>query len=202
MLADCRLAVIHKQDVPSQRDGVLLFVGREVLPAENVPDQRLLSIDRGDQPVTVRRWKEGDFVQHGELLAQLDDRFFRDDWAIKQAKLASAQADLSASERTRDEAKTRYERQVKLHRLGKIATSEEEVQTAKLNWDRYHFEAIGKLQAVALARAELRRPRRCWPSTRCAARRQASSRPFTSKPARRQGAGSGGRDPPTGSAAR
>ena len=30
VVADCRLAVIEKQDVPSQREGVLLFLGREV----------------------------------------------------------------------------------------------------------------------------------------------------------------------------
>src|SRR2546430_2773886 len=35
VLPDCRLSVCDKQDVPSQREGVLLVVGTEVEPGQN-----------------------------------------------------------------------------------------------------------------------------------------------------------------------
>lgn len=155
VIADCRFAVIDKQDVPSQRDGVLLFVGREVRPNEVVPEERSATVELGGKPVKVRRWKEGDRVLPGELLAQLDDRLARDECAIKKARVAAAQADLAAAEKTRDESKSRYETQVRLRAAGR-ATSEEELRSAKLNWDRYLFEAIAKKQSVALAEGESR----------------------------------------------
>ena len=104
VIADCRISVIDKQDVPSQRDGVLLFVGREVRPGEVVPEERLVTVEIGGKVVKIRRWKEGDRVLPGELLAQLDDRLPRDERAIKQARVAAAQADFAAAERAREEA--------------------------------------------------------------------------------------------------
>lgn len=156
VIADCRINVIDKQDVPSQKDGVLLFVGREARPDEVVPPERLMTVEIGGKPVKVRRWKEGDRVLPGELLAQLDDRLPRDERAIKQARVAAAQAEHASAEKMRDEAKLRYERQVKLKASGRGATSEEDFNAAKLNWDRAHFDAIAKKQSVALAEGELR----------------------------------------------
>lgn len=177
VITDCRLAVVDKQDVPSQRDGVLLFVGTDIfdgrLPLLLLPHglgailltteaaageelNRIVAVRIGNDVKKVRRWREGDVVAAGQLLAQLDDRLARDDWIIKRSKIAAAQADLAAAERTRDEARSRYTVQAKLRSSSAGAASEEDVSAAKLNWDKYHYEAINKREALSLAESELR----------------------------------------------
>src|SRR5262249_38721991 len=74
LIRDCRWSVIERQEVPSQRDGVLLFVGTEVKPGEQVGPDRLIIVKRGDQETRYRRLKEGDTVEAGQLVALLDDR--------------------------------------------------------------------------------------------------------------------------------
>jgi hypothetical protein len=155
IVQDCRLAVTDKQDVAGQRDGVLLFVGEEVAADVAILDDRLMIVRLGKNSRRIRRWKEGDLVRPGQVLAQIDDRLALKDWEIKQAKLGAARADLTAAEKTRDEAKTRYETQVRLRGTGRGATSEEEVRSARLNWDRYHYEALSKKEGLALAEKEL-----------------------------------------------
>jgi WD40 repeat protein len=153
VIPDCRLTVIDKQDVPCQLDGVILAIGREVKAGEAVPPERLVIVGEGDRARRFYRHLEDDVVEANQLLGQLDDRKARDEYAIKDSKVAAGQADLAASEKTRDEAKYRYETQLNLQK-GTKATSQEEVRAAKLNWDRYFFEARSKREAVKLAELE------------------------------------------------
>jgi len=152
VIPDCRLTVIEKQEVPSQREGVILFIGTEVQPGEDVPADRQVSVRLGSQVKTFRRLKEDDRVEAGQLLARLDDRLARDELAIKNGKLAASKADLSSAEKTRDEARNRYETQLHLH--ASRSTSGEEVRAAKLTWDRYIYECDSKREAVRLADLE------------------------------------------------
>jgi multidrug efflux pump subunit AcrA (membrane-fusion protein) len=155
VLPDCRLTVMEKQDVPSQRDGVILFVGSEIEPGhEPAPDQ-VVRVMLGGQEQRFRRLKEGDPVRPGQLLAYLDDQLSRDDWAIKKARVASAHADLDAAIKNCDEAKNRYDTQLWLRREGHGATAEEDVRAAKLIWDKAACEAIARREAVTLAEREL-----------------------------------------------
>src|SRR5262249_12338625 len=141
-----------KQDVPTQREGVLLFIGTEVKPSERVLPDRLITARMGSETKTFRRLKEDDRVEAGQLLAQLDDRMARDEWAIKTAKLTASKADLSAAVKTRDEARNRYDTQVRL--LTTRSAPNEEVNAAKLTWERYIHEAESKREAVNLADVE------------------------------------------------
>ncbi len=43
-IPDCHFNIIDKEDVPSQRDGVLLYVATEIKPGEVVPPDRLLPV--------------------------------------------------------------------------------------------------------------------------------------------------------------
>lgn len=153
VISECRLTIPDKQDVPSQLDGLLLAIGREIKADETVPADRLVVVNQGDQVRRFYRLREDDMIEAGAQLAQLDDRKARDEFAIKDSKVAAGIADLAASEKTRDEAKARYERQLRL-RSGTVATSEEELRSAKLNWDRYFFETRSKKEAVKLAELE------------------------------------------------
>jgi WD40 repeat protein len=151
VIPDCRLTVIDKQDVPSQREGVILAIGAEVRPGDSVPAERLIKIGEGR---SFRKLREDDIVEAGQLLAQLDDRLAHDDWAIKNSRVATSEAELAASEKTRDEAKNRYDTQSKLRATAGGAASLEDVRGAKLTWDRYVFEARAKREAVRLAEFE------------------------------------------------
>jgi WD40 repeat protein len=112
----------------------------------------LIRIETPQGMKTFRRLKEDDVIQAGDLLAQLDDRLARDEWAIRGGKVISSKADLAATEKTRDEAKSRHETQLRL--LNDRATSKEEARATQLTWDRYHFEAISKREGVGLAELE------------------------------------------------
>ena len=156
IVPDCRLSVIDKQEVPSQRDGVLLLVGTEVGPDEPVAPERRITIKTGNQEKTYRRLVEGDAVEAGWLVALLDDGLARDDRAIRQGRVVVSEAELAAAEHSRDEAKERYLTQMKLHEApGGPATSAEDLRMAKLVWYRGYYEAITRQEALKLARLEL-----------------------------------------------
>lgn len=154
VIPDCRLTVIDKQDVPSQRDGKILFIGAELGPGETLPADRTFIVRYGTEAKTFRRWREGDFVRAGQLLAHLDDRLARDEWEIKNARLSAAQADLQAALKTHEEAHNRYETQLQLQQT-RGATSTEEVRTAKLTWEKAGCEAASRREALTLAEREL-----------------------------------------------
>jgi WD40 repeat protein len=156
VIPDCRLAVIERQDVPSQRDGVLLFVGTEIKDGEQVPVDRLITVKVGGQEKKYRRLREGDRVEAGQLVALLDDRLARDEWAIKKGQVVVNEAELAAAERARDEAKDRYLTQLKLRSsTAGPATSEEDLGGARVLWYHNHYDAVSKQEAIALARLEL-----------------------------------------------
>jgi WD40 repeat protein len=154
VIPDCRLTVIDKQDVPSQRDGELLFIGTEVDPGQSIPTDQLFTARVGGKEQQFRRLKEGDAIRPGQLLAYLDDQLSRDEWDIKNAKVTSSRADLEAAIKTRDESKNRYDTQVWLQQHGRGATSQEDLRAAKLAWERAACEAISKEAAVTLAERE------------------------------------------------
>lgn len=149
----CRLAVIHKQDVPSQREGVLFWVGTEVGEAEPVDEDRLLILNCAGKTRRIRLWKEGDVIQAGQLLAQMDDRLALEDVRIRTAKVLAAKADLASAQKVAEEAANKYETQERLRKNGR-ATSAEEVRAAKLAMERARYDAVSKEQGVALAESE------------------------------------------------
>ncbi len=94
--------------IPSQRDGVIAFMGTEIKKGETVPESRQFSITIGNEVRKFRRLHIGDIIQKGQLIGQLDDRLARAELGIKQAKLATAEADKTSWEKTRDEAYQRW----------------------------------------------------------------------------------------------
>jgi RNA polymerase sigma factor (sigma-70 family) len=135
----------------SQRDGVLLVFGTEVKHGQKVPSSRLVTMPIGGEARQFQRFHEGDSVEPGQLVAQLDDQLARTAAAKRQAKLLASEAELTASIKVRDEAKLRYETQA---RLAGPAASDEDIRAAKLTWERYVSEAAAKEEAVTIARLE------------------------------------------------
>jgi WD40 repeat protein len=154
-----RLRMIEVEDVPSQRDGVLLFLGTEITNGEQVPSYEAIGVQIGETPKRFRRLKEGDSVQADQLLALVDDTLARADVDIKQAKLESAKAESIAAEKTRDEAAQRWETAKKLYANtsggGRPAISLEDLRGADLTYNRYREEAVSKKAAIQVAEQEL-----------------------------------------------
>lgn len=119
-----RVTLIQTQDVPSQRDGVLMKI----------------------------HVKEGDLVVPGQLLAELDNRLAGADVEIKTAKIIASKADLLATIKTRDEAQARAKTAENLFKQKSIAY--EQMRMDILTYERYVSEAVSKEQAVTLSELE------------------------------------------------
>lgn len=157
VIHDCRLTVQEREEVPSQREGVILFIGTEVKDEEwdKLPENLKIKVKMGDTEKKYRRLREGDTVVPGQLMAQLDNRLASDDYSIKEAKKESAKADLVASEKTRDEAEQRFFTIRKLReKFGERTAPDEEVRGAKLTHERYIYEVVSKKAAVQLSNLE------------------------------------------------
>jgi WD40 repeat protein/biotin carboxyl carrier protein len=188
VVPDCHLAVIDKQDVPSQREGVLRFFVTEIQEGEAVapddvltvrvprrderlfryqvqlggvlaavpagPFQVLPSLNRKPPARRYRRLRPGDSVAAGQLLAVLDDRLARDDWDIKRNKVVQSQAELEASERTRDAAYRDFQRNKESMTGALTSVSRKELDISEMTYERYRAEAVGKRAAVHAALAE------------------------------------------------
>jgi hypothetical protein len=151
--------------VPSQRDGIVRVIGTEIKEGEKVPAERIITVKIGGEMKKYRRLKKGDTVEEGQLLAQLDDNLARADVAIQEAKVKSAEAERFASEKNREEAKARYDTQVKLYGWGKNkgafpATSLEDLRGALMTYNRYVYETNAKEGAINVAKQELNRARK------------------------------------------
>ncbi len=158
VIPDCHLGVIDKTEVSAQREGILLFIGRKVQDGEKIPSERKDFFRIGPKELgEYRQLKEDDPVEENEPLAMVDDRLARDEMNIKEKKLVNAKAELTVSEKTREETKSRYDTQLRLKRSK--ATSDEEVSAAKLTWDKYIYEVISKKAAIAVSESELQQTR-------------------------------------------
>jgi multidrug resistance efflux pump len=71
---------------------------------------------------------------------------------IKEAKVQAAEAELRAAARTKDEAKIRYDRAIRLN-CGVIGR--EERVGVRLTWERYIEEERSKAASLKVARSEL-----------------------------------------------
>jgi RNA polymerase sigma factor (sigma-70 family) len=136
-----------------ERSGVLLVLGTEVKPSQKAPPGRLMTVSVGGQTRAFQRLQEGDTVEKGQVLAQLDDRLACSAVATRAAELAAREAELEAATKTRDEARMDY--QSKLKRRG-AAVDENDLQAAKLTSEKFDSEVASKLQQVKVRQLELR----------------------------------------------
>lgn len=159
-----RLRLIDLEDVPSQRDGVLMVIGTEIKDGEQVPPHELIQVKVEEATKRFRRLKEGDSVQGEQLLAIVDDTLARAEVGIKVAKLGSAKADLKVAEKTRDEANERWATQKRLFggndTRGLRATTAEDLRGARLTYERYVEEYVSKAEAIRVAEQELNQARK------------------------------------------
>jgi WD40 repeat protein len=97
----------------------------------------------------------GQRVKKGQMLGLIRPDLALADLNVKITKFRSAEADRNASEKTRDEAKNRYEAMVNANRITPHAVSQDDVRGGLLTWHRYIQEEKAKAEAVLQAETEL-----------------------------------------------
>lgn len=156
--------------ISSQIEGILLVIGTELKPDEKVANELLVSVKVDGQTKEYRRLVEGDMVEKGQLVAQLDDRTARLDATLKKAQRAAAEAELLAANKEQDVAKHRRDYMEKLHTLNAVAQSELEAAKAKVEQLKSNLSSkqasvlVAQLKSdqaeLILARTEIRSPGR------------------------------------------
>lgn len=138
--------------IPSEVAGRLLGVFTEIGEDEKVAEKDVVVVDKKK----YRRLREGDTVKEGQLLARLDDAAARDDLEIKQAKVGAAEAELSTSRKTKEEAYNRWDSMLAANKRVQHAYSQEDVAGAKLTYDRYTQEELAKAADLIVTKVQLR----------------------------------------------
>jgi WD40 repeat protein len=161
VIPDCRLNVFEKQDVPAQKDGVVVVLGTDATPEElqKLNENQKVAVTINGEKKIFRRLDRGDFVKEDQLIGIVFDEMARDDVAIKLAKHKVAEADREAAYKTKDEAMARYRTQEILFGTGTAkmpATSKEDLRAALLLAQTKYYEWVSKSEAVTQAAAELK----------------------------------------------
>jgi len=162
VISNARVDFIDTEEVPSQRDGVLSYIGTPILAEDRgkYPPDRVREIIVGGKPSVPPKFyltlKVGDYVEANQQIAQVDNSLAEDELRTKEAKRIAAGADKDSSIKTRDEAAERFKTQTKLYgQGGNPVASMEDVRGAKLTWERYIYEVTSKDSAIKVADAEL-----------------------------------------------
>jgi WD40 repeat protein/biotin carboxyl carrier protein len=204
VVPDGRVQVVETQEVPSRRDGQLLFIATDYhgdklpddpeerrkiiqekmgylaleIPKGSVPPEQCLTFP--GHPGLFRRWHEelplprggdhvivytqpryfkilqvGDRVKEGDLLALVDPTLALAELSAKASKFESTEAERIASEKTREEAKARYENYQKAVQAKPGSIADEDIRGALLNWQRYTQEEVAKRSAQAQSVQEM-----------------------------------------------
>lgn len=140
--------------IPSQREGVIVFIGAEIKEGEKVPPERLITVNIGGEQKKYQRLRVGERIVEGQMLAQVDDRLARGDVAIKASKVRASKADLGVAEAALAEASARYETGKKLRERG-VGIPKEELDERQFAAERFRFEVASKKEAVVQAEIEL-----------------------------------------------
>jgi RNA polymerase sigma factor (sigma-70 family) len=143
--------------VPSPQDGILLAVGTEVKKGDAAAAAKgLLRVEVGKEVRLYRRLREGDRVERGQVLAQLDDRLARLEVAIKKARVSAAKVEYPAALAMAREAQARLDRLDQLKNQNRNLVSAEEYTAAVLTRDKHEQEKVSKGEQVKLSEIELK----------------------------------------------
>jgi WD40 repeat protein len=163
-LPGCHFLVVHKADIPSQKDGPLSFVGQE-LPPENAGGPNpapTAEIRVGSSTIrkAYRPLERDDIILPGQMVALVNPALALADLDVAHAKKVAAAADYDSAVATYNEAQARLDRAKKLLNQGPQGLiSQEEYGAAILYRDRYREDAVSKREAKKVAEIEIEKAR-------------------------------------------
>jgi WD40 repeat protein len=146
------LTLIDKVDVPSQRDGQLLLICRELRPGEKPPPDRLVAHPYRKSE-SYYELRAGDLVEKGDMLGIVDDREAQADVDARSAVLKGSQAEREAAVEMLAATRTVLDK----YRLLGNSISQLELLKAEIDVKRSESELKAKEAGVIKAQAELAR---------------------------------------------
>jgi WD40 repeat protein len=159
VVQECTLLPIHKQDVSSQKEGKLLFVGTPITREDpNTPASSItvgVRIGGKEKLETYRMLERDDVVGPKQVVAYLDPTLPLAELGAALAKKEAAAADFLASKATFEEAQAKVDRLAKIRLTNPSAVSQEEYAQAVLVRDRYRQEVVSKQETIKLTIAEI-----------------------------------------------
>ena len=141
------LVVMDKVDLPSQRDGKIMVIGRELQPGEKV-DPRDIYV----HPATKKEYRllhVGAPVKKDDLVVLLDDQEAAADYAIQLATVKAALADANSAGFTEDYYKIQMEKTQDLFKKG--GTTDQEVRKSEAEYQRSKADHSSKDAAYTKA---------------------------------------------------
>ena len=142
--------------VASPMEGILWFIGTEIKPGEQVPPAQVISLTIGKEVKQYRRLQKGDRVEEGQLLARLDDRLARAEYAIQKKKVEEAEAAYKQARAVQDERRARHDSEMK--RVGPIFVgSDQKLHDAFRQWVTAKDQAEDKQKALERTKLELKK---------------------------------------------
>jgi WD40 repeat protein len=146
------LTVINKVDLPAQRDGKIMIIGREVREGEKVDPSEVYT-----HPVTGKQYRmlyPGDAVKKGDMVVLLDDQEAAAEFRISDSAVGFAAADAASAKYTEEYYKINLEKYEELFKKFTNATNEMEVRKSKAEYERSKADAAGKDAAKTKAGEE------------------------------------------------
>jgi WD40 repeat protein len=146
-----------KDETPREDDHVIVegaekgAIYRRWQPSDGLPPER---VRVGYVESIYRRLVEGDRVEEGDLVAMIDPKIACDEVESKLSKIDVALSELQTSAATKEEAKSRYDRNVQANIRYPGSVSPEELQGALLTWKRYQEEEKAKQANLIAAQKE------------------------------------------------
>ncbi len=163
MIDNCHLVVVEKQEVPSVREGPLLFVGKQIFQED--PKQpglnKIVPIDIGEKKITryitYQPWHVGDLVEAGGMLAMVDPSMALNEVSNAESALEVAKGELEVAKKTKDEAFNQYKTAESL--AIKVAIPEESFRLKELTYQRHLADVDAKSKAVEQAKFKVNQAR-------------------------------------------
>jgi len=96
ILDDYHLAIVDKQEVPSLKEGKILFIGEPISENNAPPGAELFKasvlLGGKKQDIVFRRWNENDVVKENQMLAYVNPELALQERDIAKRKLKQAEA--------------------------------------------------------------------------------------------------------------
>jgi hypothetical protein len=156
---DCHIVPMDKQEAGSEKEGKILFFGREVdqespLSTKGLPTAKVFAEGKVRE-ITYQPVREGDYVRQGQVVAMIDPSKALNDIDFKKAKIVASEAEYQAALAMQKEAQARFDRLDQLRTRDARLVSAEDYSGAVLTRDKHREEAVSKREQVKLSRIEL-----------------------------------------------